>query len=505
MGDKGMEIGVRLQRTLALMEIAKDKAEMAHIRWRSQDLGCWQSVDPRWKHTGSKIYFRFQGERENFTVLSAMPKPWGLRILLSGAQNPVPAPFDVCWQSFAVPPRMDSAALWSLIQSWLRGKFAGHQIVHRSRRADLARTLSSLFLRIHFRHRGKDWLLVAADDSGSAPLILGQALRWLSCLNSAKRLNTPPGIHLLVPVGASAIVWHRCRYLDGRKVRTEVWEYRDAAGEAPDIRKAPAPPQAEENKDFRWPVLGPFRWSPLLEKVLNLAPSLIRRYPRFQDYDSLRLWGLEFAQVMGPQRDRIFFGVGDQREELTDGNFEELSSLVRSIIYFRRADSPDMRHPYYRLQAERWLEAMILEDMPRLFPEIASESVYSQIPVYLGANPGRVDILSADRQGTLIVLELKVDADPDLPLQALDYWGRVIGHNENGDFERRGYFSEMRLNRNRPRIYLVSPVFSFHDSTESMLGYLDPALEVWKVSINEDWRCGVRVVRRIRYQGGKAG
>ncbi len=498
-----MGVGIRLDRTLALMDIAKDKAETAHIRWRSKDLGSWQSVDPRWKLSGNTINFRFQGERENFRVLSAAPKPWGLRILLAQIQNPMPVPFDVCWQASVPTPGVDSSEFWSMVQSWLRVEFVGHQIVQISRRADLARTLSGLFLRIHFRHRGKDCLLVAADDIGSAPLMLGQALLWLNFLNSAKRLQTPPVIHLLVPAGGSGVVWHRCRYLDGKKTHTEVWEYRDAGEETPDIRKALAPPLAEENKDFRWPVLGPFRWSPLLEKVLNLAPSLIRRYPRFQDYDSLRLWGLEFAQVMGPQRDRIFFGVGDQREELTDGNFDGLSSLVRSIIYFRRADSPDRRHPYYRLQAERWLEAMILEDMPKLFPEIASESVYSQIPVYLGANPGRVDILGADRQGTLIVLELKVDTDPDLPLQALDYWGRVIRHNENGDFERRGYFSEIRLKRNRPRIYLVSPVFSFHDSTESLLGYLDVDLEVWKVSINEDWRCGVRVMRRIRYRGGK--
>jgi hypothetical protein len=206
---------------------------------------------------------------------------------------------------------------------------------------------------------------------------------------------------------------------------------------------------------------------------------------------------------MGPERDRICFGVGEFREELTEISFEHLQSLVSEILYFRGADSPDIHHPYYRLQTERWLEALILEDMPRLFPEMAPESVYSQIPVYLGKSPGRVDILGADCQGTLVVMELKVSVDPDLPLQALDYWGRVIQHNENGDFERRGYFSEIPLNRRRPRIYLVAPIFSFHDSTEMLLRYLDPDLEVWKISINEDWRCGVRVIRRTCFRCGQ--
>jgi len=217
----------------------------------------------------------------------------------------------------------------------------------------------------------------------------------------------------------------------------------------------------------------------------------------------MRLWGLEFAQVMGPERDRILFGVGNQRTELTEDNFGALRSMVEEILFFRRSDSPDTRHPYYRLQAERWLEALVLEDIPHLFPEMAPESVYSQIPVYLGKESGRIDILGADRRGTLVVMELKVAADPDLPIQALDYWGRVIQHNESGDFERRGYFSEIRLTRRRPKIYLVSPIFSFHDTTESLLRYLDPDLEIWKISVNEDWRCGVKIIRRVQYKCGE--
>jgi hypothetical protein len=113
-----------------------------------------------------------------------------------------------------------------------------------------------------------------------------------------------------------------------------------------------------------------------------------------------------------------------------------------------------------------------------------------------------VDILGIDREGTLVMMELKAFEDPDLPLQALDYWGRVILHNIRGDFERRGYFSENRLSRRRPKIYLVSPVFSFHDSTERLLRFLDPELEVWKISLNEDWRSGVKVLAERRMKCG---
>lgn len=498
-------VGMRLLRIQALLELAKGKGDTARIRWRSADLGSWQSVSPRWLVLGGRIRFQFveQGKRLSFWISSVRPKPGGLAILLSSPQKPVPEDFKVVWQTPMPEAAIDLGELWSGIRSWLRTKFPGHRLIRVSRKSDLARTLSGLFLRVHFRCRGQDCLLVAADGGDEAELILSQALLWLSSLDSAKRIKTLPAIHLLIPMESSAVIGHRCRHLNRDRIKVEVWDYKREESGKLKIHRAAAPSAPEENKDFRWPVLGPFRWSSQLEQVLNLAPDLIRRYPRFQDYDSLRIWGLEFAQVMGMKRDRICFGVGGPRVELTEDNFECIRSLIGEILSYRRADSPDTQHPYYRLQAERWLEALILEDMPRLFPEMAPESVYSQIPVYVGKNPSRIDILGADRQGTLVVMELKISADPDLPVQALDYWGRVIRHNENGDFEHRGYFSEVRLNRQRPRMYLVSPVFSFHDSTEMLLRYLDPDLEAWKISINEDWRYGVAVLRRIRYRCGE--
>jgi hypothetical protein len=494
-----------LQKKLALLELARSNADAARIRWGSADLGTWKSVRPKWQVLGGKIRFRFHGQGGNVVlwISSIRPKPYGVNIELSNPGSPTLGIFEVAWQKGHVPDScIDSSRLWKIVDSWLKQKHPAHKILQASMRPDRARTLSGLFLRVHFRQRGRDYLLVAADERAGdgTRLAISQALLWLSALAARGYIKPVPAVHILVPSEASAILTHRCRYLNGSRLKAEVWEYEKESTGQPEIRKASDPPPPEENRDFRWPVLGPFRWSSQLERVLNLAPDLIRRYPRFQDYDSLRLWGLEFAQVLGPDRDRICFGVGTLRTDLNESNFDSLRALVEEILFYRRPDSPDIQHPYYRLQAERWLEALILEDVPRLFPELSPESVYSQIPVYLGRDPGRIDVLGADREGVLIVIELKVAADCDLPVQALDYWGRVIQHNKNGDFERRGYFSEVRLNRQRPKIYLVSPVFSFHDSTESLLRYLEPDLEVWKISINEDWRCGVRLMRRIHYR-----
>jgi len=508
-GDTGVrgKIAAHVRRNQALLELVQQKADQVRVRWRSRELGSWNTVGPRWWVQGDKLCFGFrgQGSGPGLWISSAKPKPWGIRLYLTSSRTPVPEVFEVAWEEPPADSGGDAHRLWKTVCCWLRCKFPSYRVVRTSRRSDLARSLSGSFLRVRFRHRGKDYLLLAADaDIGdTARQAVSQAILWLAAIGAGRRIETVPSIHILVPAGVSPALAHRCRCLNRNRAKISVWEYGDGTGDLPEIRQAAVASVPVEDKDFRWPVLGPFRWSAQLEQVLHLAPDLIRRYPRFRDYDSLRLRGLEFAQVAGPNRDRIRFGIGPVRTELSDDNFESLRALVLEILHFRRADGPDTQHPYYRLQAERWLESLVLEEVPVLFPEMSAESVYSQIPVYLEHDPGRIDILGADRQGTLTVMELKVSADPDLPVQALDYWGRVLQHNNNGDFERRGYFSEIRLNRQRPKIYLISPVFSFHDSTELLLRYMEPDLEVWKISINEDWRCGVKIMRRTRCRCGE--
>ena len=498
-----------LQKHLALLELARCKADSIKIYWCSMDIGSWNLVRPSWCVSGENIQFRFYSVQKVWTlsVISVRLMPWGIRIALCDPVHPLQDVLEMRWQESDGRAATDFHQLWNLSRHWLCREFPMHQIIKLTRRTDRTRSLSCQFLRVLFRCGGKGYLLIAADHNSidSVSSIISQALLSLFA-ETAKRLpGNAPIILVLVPSEVSPMIGHRCRHLNPNRVRIEVWGYRQTHSDNLEVCRARKMSIPEENKDFRWPVLGPFHWSSILQKVLDLAPHLIRRYPRFHDYDSLRLWGLEFAQVRGVERDRVCFGIGASRVELTSNNFDALKALILEILYYRRADSPDTQHPYYRLYAERWLEALILEDVSRIFPELVPESVYSQIPVYLGRNPGRIDVLGANHQGRLVVMELKVSPDPDLPLQALDYWGRVIEHSRNGDFERRGYFSEVCLSRDHPLIYLVAPVFSFHDTTELLLDYLNPDMQITKVSINEDWRRGVKIVRRTQCDLKKPG
>jgi hypothetical protein len=97
-----------------------------------------------------------------------------------------------------------------------------------------------------------------------------------------------------------------------------------------------------------------------------------------------------------------------------------------------------------------------------------------------------------------VVIELKAAADLQLPFQAVDYWLRVRKHLAAGDFERLGYFPGITVRPDPPRILLVAPSLEFHSTSESILGYLVPEIEIVRVGLAADWRRELRVMFRLR-------
>ncbi len=495
-----------LRRSLATLEWIDSTWPEAIIIVDGHQAGVWKDLHLRWRVDGDRIRLQLHlaGGGLALWISSVQPDTLGVRMLIHGRQ---PArEIRVTWAGTVKSGEAGRHELLESAGAWVRQRFPGGLIVSPGQVPDRSHSLSGSYLRLRVKWRAADHLVLACapgEAEGQVAGILTQALLWLSCLVTGGGLNGVPTVHLLIPRGDSSVLVHRSNLVNPALVRIEILEYTEGAARQWETRTPDPPAQPCENRDFRWPVLGPFRWSPLMARVLALAPEHIQRYPRFDGHDSLRLYGLEFARVLGVERDRICFGTGSHQMELTEDTFEDLRALVDEIIYYRRPDSPASEHPYYRRQSERWLECLLLSDVARLFPELVPGAVYPQIPVYLGKVPGRVDIIGVDRESNLVVMELKAGEDIEMPMQSLDYWGRVIGHNLSGDFERRGYFAGLRLSRAAPKIYLVSPIFSFHDSTERVLRWLDPKLEVSKIGINEDWRCGVKILRRIRGRCGK--
>jgi hypothetical protein len=114
----------------------------------------------------------------------------------------------------------------------------------------------------------------------------------------------------------------------------------------------------------------------------------------------------------------------------------------------------------------------------------------------LGVRP--VDLLALRRDGRLVVIELKVSEDREHVLQGADYWRRVEAHRRRGHITRARVFGELKISDQSPLVYLVAPTLRSHPSFQIMARSITPEIELYRFDINDDWRAGVRVMRRMR-------
>ena len=143
-----------------------------------------------------------------------------------------------------------------------------------------------------------------------------------------------------------------------------------------------------------------------------------------------------------------------------------------------------------------------------LLPGLRGDQMYSQVPALSSGDRGLLDLLTLDRNGRLVVIELKADDDLHLPLQALDYWIRVRALNDDRQpvvggrplsaFERQGYFSGAEVSTLTPRLLLIAPALRIHPANEPVLRYLSPQVEWELVAVSEHWRRELKVVFRKR-------
>jgi hypothetical protein len=252
------------------------------------------------------------------------------------------------------------------------------------------------------------------------------------------------------------------------------------------------------------------------KRIVNLAPDLIEvREDANQKFERYQLHGLEFARTKGETRERVWFGVPNYpdeiaakfdfqtdaaRRELTERNFPQLEKLVREILAYRRAASSDLRHPFYRLRSEAWLESLLRRDIRVLDTTLDPRFVYAQVPAWIGDERSMLDLLTVNHRGRLVVIELKAAEDAQLPLQGLDYWLRVEQARVRGEFQRRGLFAGIKLADQSPLLYLVAPRLRFHRSFNLVAHAIAPDIEAYRIGLNTNWRAGVKVreVERLR-------
>ncbi|HEX8190019.1 MAG TPA: hypothetical protein VF586_16810, partial [Pyrinomonadaceae bacterium] len=236
--------------------------------------------------------------------------------------------------------------------------------------------------------------------------------------------------------------------------------------------------------------------------VVALAPGEIDLV-RARHGETLRFNGLPFARVRRVAgRAQLWFGVGRRRAPLEEGGEADFLNLLAALKEHRRAGAPGRRHALYRAAPEAWLEALLRRDVTRLDPGLRLAPIHAQFRAAPGAAARPVDLLALRRDGRLVVVELKVSEDASLPLQGADYWRRVEAQRRAGHIARARLFGDAELSDEPPLLYLVAPMLRFHRSFDTLARLVRPDIETYRFDLNEDWRAGVRVVRRVPLTNG---
>ncbi len=218
--------------------------------------------------------------------------------------------------------------------------------------------------------------------------------------------------------------------------------------------------------------------------------------------ETLRYFGLPFARVrslMGVER--VWFGIdAAHRRLLDDASCREWLNLLRDLREHRCASTLDRRHAFYRSAAEAWLESLLRRDITRLDPGLIIAPLHAQFRTAhsgkLGIRP--IDLLALRQDGRLVVIELKASEDREHVLQGADYWRRVEAHRRRGHIAKAKLFGDKRIKDEPPLVYLVAPTLRVHPSFHTLARCISTDIEIYRFDLNEDWRAGVRVMRRMR-------
>jgi hypothetical protein len=372
-------------------------------------------------------------------------------------------------------------------RQFLSREFPGWKIIELSTEQDLEHSLSPAYPRALLRKGAAGLAAIAAPpDAIDTSGIHSFGLIWLDYLRNRERRIAIEGLMLFLPLGKERTTCLRVAHLNVSVARFEVFAY------------------SEEDYTARLDLCDSGNLDTILE--VRRIPSSIHRetFARLEALGaervelnngeaSLRVRGVEFALTSGNE---IRFGLTD-RVAVRHENIAELEQLACELARMRSPDRP-ARGDLYLRNPEAWLESQVRAKIETIDATLLPYPIYGQVPAFAGGERGVLDLLATDRGGRLAILELKASSDIHLPVQALDYWMRVNWHIGRREFAAHGYFPGVALQDTPPRLLLIGPSLEFHPTTESILAFFSPAIEVERIGLTLDWRKSMQVMFRLR-------
>jgi hypothetical protein len=366
----------------------------------------------------------------------------------------------------------------------LSRQYPGWRVVELSTETDLQHSLSPSYPRALLRKGATGMAAIgAAEDSLDPEGALTFGLIWLDYLRRREQDLAVSGLAIFLPAGKESTACHRVRYLNPRAARYAVFVHHK------DGTEEPVDPQDYTNFDTRVEPCHRPEGATWAERLAAIEGVERREHP--DGSVSWAVGGLEFARVSSG---RITFGL-DEKVSGDETGLREIEALGQGLAQMRCSGAPH-RGPLYKRHPEAWLESQVRAQIEQIDARLLPHPLYGQVPQFAAGERGLLDILAVDRDGRLAILEVKATEDVHLPLQALDYWMRVKWHLERGEFQGRGYFPNVELRAEPPRLLLVAPALDFHPSNETVLRYFSREVEVERVGVGIEWRKELRVMFR---------
>lgn len=474
----------------------------------------------------SRCLLQLWSEERNIVraVVEIQPRAQCLRVITRRMGAAKPQALELVPNSDRrTPTARDSARrnYQRLLERVLTRAFLGSKVDGLRSAMDLEHSFGPAYIRGRLLRGTAAEAIIGVSETESAATIDGiltLGILWLDyCRQKSNARRHFGSLKVIVPKGSEQTTAERMAWLnhaaadfqlftlDERSEELAVVDFRDGGNQVVRLIHAFSPASALA------------RCQSGIDTILNLLPanakSRIEICPRSAAEVGLNLHGLEFARVRhgadahsfaGEQR--IAFGAGANETPLNDETADLCRELCARLFASRHRDGVH-KDPLFRIQPERWLESEFRSGLSELLPSLRGDQIYTQVPAFSAGDRGMLDLLTLDRDGRLIVIELKADEDMHLPLQALDYWIRVRALNADRQrtagsarplsaFEREGYFSGVEVSLQPPRLLLIAPALRIHPANLPVLRYLSSQVDWELIALNEDWRHKLQVVFR---------
>ena len=354
------------------------------------------------------------------------------------------------------------------------------------------------FAQIIFEHTHAERVAVLADitESLTPEIILSSAILWLRKLENRKK--NPIGVVWILGEKKQARRLQKLHALlrENWKKKIKVFEFsrKDTKQTSETVLNEIANLKIEElwkTKPKEIKLTPAHQMTETAQKITNLFPEKID-IVFGRNGETLRFLGLPFARVRKIfDEEKAWFGVENNRQILMERSWRDFADLLENLNTFRRFDSPNKQHLFYRLAPEAWLEAILRRNIKLLDANLILSPLYHQFR----AERDKIDLLALRSDGRLVIIEVKIAPDREMIFQAADYWQKIELQRRKGNLQKARLFGNAEIADAPAIVYLAAPTLSYHRDLEFLAKTVSPEIEIYQFNLNENWREKLRVLQ----------